>query len=387
MSLTELPVDILTGILAWIDECSIDECLLKQSSSLIKWVLVTQMGRHDGLIDVRSMFNHDLAVVANRLPRITVKSVRHDLRMTSLKSGNVKSHEWLRACSTGEYTVLNSHEVVAPIQYGHLDCLKYILGLWMLQNSELSQFWVNDVLVPACEHGQIEIAKYILSLMGVAFELNAPFQAACRAGHLNVIQLLYSLGANIHASSDCAFQQACKHDHYEVVQYLYSIGADIHAKGERALRAACEFGNLEIVKLLHSLGADIHIHREACFISACGEGHLDVVKYLYSEGLREHARLDDAMREASQCGELEIVKFLYAVGADIHADDDSAIIMACDGRNLDVVRFLHAMGANIHAKQNQALRDARYRKYTELILFIESLDGTMQMETTNAPTG
>ena len=53
-------------------------------------------------------------------------------------------------------------------------------------------------------------------------------QSAAENGHLNIVQYLVSIGANIHASDDQALRLAAENGHLEIVQYLVSIGIYIY---------------------------------------------------------------------------------------------------------------------------------------------------------------
>jgi hypothetical protein len=160
MSLSSLPIVIISAILDWIPKYSIDECLLKQTCFRLKWVLIHHMGRQRPLIDLHLMFNHDLSIVADRLPRITIQSVRRDLRMMSLKNGNIKSHKWIRASNEDEAERdVTFDEVVTPIQYGHLECLKYMLDLFKgsLSRNRYSQI---ESSVRLWSHGHYRLQSF-----------------------------------------------------------------------------------------------------------------------------------------------------------------------------------------------------------------------------------
>jgi ankyrin repeat protein len=51
-------------------------------------------------------------------------------------------------------------------------------------------------------------------------------QLASKHGHLEVVKLLVSQGANINDHGDLAVQWASEHGQLEVVKYLVSQGAD-----------------------------------------------------------------------------------------------------------------------------------------------------------------
>ncbi|MGB6407213.1 MAG: ankyrin repeat domain-containing protein [Planococcus donghaensis] len=90
---------------------------------------------------------------------------------------------------------------------------------------------------------------------------------AVQEGHLDVIQLLVSNGADINKKYDYGMTplyQAAADGNTNIVEYLLDNGADIYAKSEAGVTpliiASCYFDSnqLETVKLLVERGADIH---------------------------------------------------------------------------------------------------------------------------------
>ena len=72
----------------------------------------------------------------------------------------------------------------------------------------------------------------------------------CKYGHINVAQLLYSLGGvNIRADDDSAFRWSCLNGHINVAQWLYSLGVDIHADNDYAFKHSPK----HILDWLHTL--------------------------------------------------------------------------------------------------------------------------------------
>ena len=57
--------------------------------------------------------------------------------------------------------------------------------------------------------------------------LNEDFIEASSNGHLEVVQYLVSLGADIRADNDYAVQEASRNGHLDVVKYLVSLGAEL----------------------------------------------------------------------------------------------------------------------------------------------------------------
>jgi ankyrin repeat protein len=368
MSLSSLPNDILRDILEWTTKQSIDECFLKQTCSRIKWVMVHQMGR-EPIIDVELMFNQDLSVVANRLPRIMIQSVRQNLQMTCLKSGNINSHGWLRYINKdGTERTVTREEMVAPVQRGHLACLKYILDFCGVSSkTDICE----EILYHACAHGHLDIVEYILSRgANIHNIVRSPIQIACVNGHLDVVRLLYTRGCNVRQRDDLVLQLACENGHEEVARYLQSLGADVRANNEAPIKMACLSGHLSVVKFLHSHGADIRTEGDHCFIAACVNGHLAVAKYLHSHGVDVCVQRDTAIISASQHGHLEVVKFLHLAGADIHVDKDTPLGLAAACNHLDVVEYLYTHGSDISADGNYAIKMACSQGRVQIVQFL-----------------
>ncbi len=100
---------------------------------------------------------------------------------------------------------------------------------------------------------------------------------------IKTIQYLISIGADVHYHGDAVFEWAAYHGHLDIVQYLVLVGANIT---NWALCHAAEGGHLDIVKYLVSLGADIHADDNAALRWACLRNHLDIVQYLISMGAK-----------------------------------------------------------------------------------------------------
>jgi len=147
----------------------------------------------------------------------------------------------------------------------------------------------------------VDVAEYLLE-QGV--DVNAtdgtqqfytPIHAACRSGHLNLMQILIQKGADIFA---------------------------VDGAGESLLHIASEFGHLDIIKYLFGLGFNVNqssmIHTP--IIAASEGGHIEVVKLLLSNGanvnLTPEGRKDTALHVSAQKGFIEIVKLLLENKAD-----------------------------------------------------------------------
>lgn len=137
-----------------------------------------------------------------------------------------------------------------------------------------------------------------------------------------------------------ALRLASRNGHTEVVRLLLSAGADVHADNDYALRYASENGHVEVVRLLLTAGADVHADNDYALRIASMNGHVGVVKLLLEAGADVHAKDDDALRWASENGHVEVVRMLLEAGADIHALDDYALRWASANGHIEVVSLL-----------------------------------------------
>jgi ankyrin repeat protein len=186
---------------------------------------------------------------------------------------------------------------------------------------------------------------------------------ACQNGHLPVVRLLLSRGANIHqAANDDGFTAliiACQNGHLPVVQLLLTRGADIHQaakQGQTALMMACENGHLPVVQLLLSRGADIHQAANGGITSlaaACGQGRVSVVRLLLdTPGVNinvQSKRGITPLYNASGNGHTEVVDLLIRRGSIVDLANIFAITplhAACSDGHEGAVRLLLAAGAS-----------------------------------------
>ena len=88
--------------------------------------------------------------------------------------------------------------------------------------------------------------------------------------------------------------------------------------GKTVLRWASEYGHSEIVKILLSAGANVHADNDWDLYLASGNGHSEVVKILLKAGADVHANKDGALQWASGNGHSEVVKVLLSEGADVY---------------------------------------------------------------------
>jgi len=84
----------------------------------------------------------------------------------------------------------------------------------------------------------------------------SPLHAAANYGHLDVVRLLVSRGANIEVQDTTRhtpLMYAAFEGHIDIVRYLLSVGADVNAacmSGETSLHEAAQGGKTKIVEVL-----------------------------------------------------------------------------------------------------------------------------------------
>lgn len=141
---------------------------------------------------------------------------------------------------------------------------------------------------------------------------------------------------------------------YQFIELLKSL-LDNNNKN-RILIAAANNGMIEVVKLLISEGADIHAIDDISLRWAIDSGHLKVVELLINEGANIHANYNEALISAVENGHLEIVKLLIDKGVDIHANEEEALQIAAENEDVNMLILLINRGANTRVLDASYLR-------------------------------
>lgn len=168
-----------------------------------------------------------------------------------------------------------------------------------------------------------------------------PLIIGARSGHNKVVEVLLEKGADPHATGTVAFDgeiitrvpplwAAAAAGHLEVCQLLISVGVEVNQTtntNSTPLRGACYDGHLEIVKFLVENGADIEIanrHGHTALMIASYREKANVVRYLLSVGAqinRTSVKGNTVLHDAAEAGNLEILKMLIDAGAKMQPDD------------------------------------------------------------------
>ena len=137
-------------------------------------------------------------------------------------------------------------------------------------------------LLETCWKGKLEHAQLEVFKMNDLDDILLEFNCACSHGQIEIAKWFISICPTIEISfgNECAFRTACENGHLKVAQWLLSIKPDINvsALNEYAFRIACEQGNLNVAQWLLSINPsiDVSVRNEESFRSACLNGHLNV---------------------------------------------------------------------------------------------------------------
>ena len=172
---------------------------------------------------------------------------------------------------------------------------------------------------------------------------------SARFGNVSGVQDLISSGVNVQASQNWALYEAAKSGHIAVVEMLLSAGANINggrSSHHTPLKSACESGNAQLVQLLITRGVqegslDGLLHAQ-CYPSRSEE----VFDVLLAAGADVNDNNGVALSLASSYGRTSLVKKLLASGADLNLwNSRRALMRAEENHHDDISALLRAAGA------------------------------------------
>ncbi|XP_071094732.1 putative ankyrin repeat protein RF_0381 [Haliotis cracherodii] len=198
----------------------------------------------------------------------------------------------------------------------------------------------NNILHKACEGGNMELVKHIFEQNTV--EINSqsdigwtPAMEAAYEGHLEVLKLLVSKGADLTLVNDednNILHVALEGRHMEVVKYVLTYDlVDVNSRGNEnrtpVIFAATE-GLVEIFDLIVRKGADLSSitdDKENVLHVACEEGNTEIVKYVLTQNaVNINAREvggKTPVLVAAGYGYEDIFDLLFGEGADLSIVD------------------------------------------------------------------
>ncbi|CAL8068047.1 unnamed protein product [Calicophoron daubneyi] len=244
-----------------------------------------------------------------------------------MRGANTGSSNRPDSCSNTEQNILNY------CISGDLKSLK--------QNSSLLSQAVHKnftdgqtCLIAACRNGHRDVAKYLIDVCGadveqvgvVEFESEQvegvpPLWCAAAAGHLELVELLVSRGADVNRTT---------------------------ITNSTALRAACFDGHEQVVRFLVEHGANVEIpnrHGHTCLMISCYRRHDRIVEYLLSKRARVNRRSakgNTALHDCAESGNLKSLQMLLEHRAIMRKDEygQSPIMSGANAAFKKIVDYL-----------------------------------------------
>ncbi|KAL8773553.1 MAG: hypothetical protein Q9209_001658 [Squamulea sp. 1 TL-2023] len=252
--------------------------------------------------------------------------------------------------------------------FGHIEIIKVLLEFGANINAAGAPFG-GTALWYAAHRGLVNTVEFLLD-RGAEIELlpkasigtghNALISAA-KVGHLQVVQILLSKGANINATAQgmTALRLASQYGHTPVVQLLLSEGASIDFEyNSDALPVAAYYGREETVSILIAAGIDVNVCHYLIGTPLQGAstgGSLSISQHLIASGADVNikgGRYGTALQAAAYEGHLSMMELLLASGADANirgGEYGGALQAACLQGYEFMVRLLLDHGIDINA--------------------------------------
>ena len=243
-----------------------------------------------------------------------------------------------------------------------------------IEKSAESEYF-GTPLEPAASGGHIEIAFLLLEngfdaltrLVPFSFtsriscsqnQLSIALQAASRAGHEDIVQLLSDAkyeSKHPHSVYLCAAHDATTMGHARVVRFLLDRieTRNRPLSQDMILWTASENGHEVIVQWMLDLGTDVHGNRyyeDQPIHRAAAGGHDKVVQLLLARGAKQiWGKHGTPLHEAARGGFVKVAETLIDHGADIDAcwAYPTPIVLAAASGNAQMVQFLIKKGANL----------------------------------------
>ncbi len=191
-------------------------------------------------------------------------------------------------------------------------------------------------------------------------------QAACD-GKLHYIPQLQQLGADISAKAGSLemtpMHMAARNGHVECIELLNQLKADVNkcdGCGRSPIYVAAERGQTQCVHLLYQLRADVNMcdgTGRSPVLAAAQRGHAACIQLL--SHMADVNKCDDYGKSpvyaAARFGKADCIKLLHQRGGDINKcaeDGSSPVYAAAMSGNAECIQLLHDLGADINNCNN-----------------------------------
>lgn len=242
-------------------------------------------------------------------------------------------------------------------------------------NEDTVKYNTITYLRPLCVKGSTKVLKYVIKKEN--FSCLKLIETLCRYKHLDIINTLPTNHGVIYANDGLA--GACKGGHMDMIELMISRGAN---NWTRALHNACEGGHMDIVKLMISKGGELKsddndLHR------ACKGGNMDIVNMIIEKKMIENWR--QGFAGACKGGNIDIV-FLMISKMEEHdmVNWDWGFACACRGGHIEIVKLLSSKFKE-KLDINYGIICAHESGHTNIVNFLLSEGGTMSRVKPNFP--
>lgn len=201
-----------------------------------------------------------------------------------------------------------------------------------LDGTQLITLNRKSLFYKVCNCGSLQIAKYLLEKYSVPIKyIDDAINISCCCGYLDNFKFFLSINKNfdIHCNNERLFRDACREGHLEVAQFIFSFGkVNIYAQNDYAFRLACGRGHLHIVEWLCQLEPimtiNIRAENESAFIACCKNNYLHVAEFIYKLSVKMnniidiHIGCDEPFMICCKKGHVEMAKFIYYIDNTIN---------------------------------------------------------------------
>lgn len=148
-------------------------------------------------------------------------------------------------------------------------------------------------LIAACNDNDVNAVRRLLgegnsTINEATDDGDSLLSLACSAGYYELAQVLLAMSAQVEdrgQKNDCTpLMEAASAGHVDIIRLLISHGADVNAQsstGNTPLMYACAGGHVDAVKELLNHGANVEDHNEnghTPLMEAASAGHVEVAK-------------------------------------------------------------------------------------------------------------
>lgn len=224
---------------------------------------------------------------------------------------------------------------------------------------------LGSLLLKACQNGQKEVARTLLTRDGVNVNQKdnlgyTPLHYACKKGYFDIAKLLLENGAEVNVFSRkeiTPLQLATANGNKNVIKILIEAGAKIDAQdkaGKTALIHGIDAKNIEAVRYLVELGADITLadrKDKTPFYYANEMGLFQLVDILsHGETYYVDELRNTTLHQACENGKTEMVKQILQK-KDVYINEtnskhETPLLLAVKKENIVITQLLLEAGAN-----------------------------------------